>query len=259
MGILGGIGTAVGTWFGGPVGAGIGGALGSAADGILARNDQRAVNDQNVALVRENRAWQEQMSNTSYQRAVKDMEAAGLNPMLAYSQGGASTPPGGTTQVESSVAKGVSSAQQSASTVSQLQQVQASQANIEQMRATTDKIKSETVAQSLNSALVAAQVQDTVNRAKKTEEEIPGTRGTSQSILDKLDAERYGDNAANSAFAADVRRRKAEAALATLGVSQAKAESNFYEGLGKNAPYVRMLLDAFRALSSARSGLSPMK
>lgn len=38
------------------------------------------------------RNYMTEMSGTSYQRATKDMMAAGLNPMLAYSQGGASTP-----------------------------------------------------------------------------------------------------------------------------------------------------------------------
>ncbi len=86
---------------------------------------QRSANKQNVKLVREQMAFQERMSGTAYQRAMKDMRLAGLNPMLAFQQGGASTPGGASTQVQSALGAGVSSAVSSSRIAAELRGINA--------------------------------------------------------------------------------------------------------------------------------------
>lgn len=59
-----------------------------------------SANKESAASTQAQIDFQREQSNTAYQRAVADLNAAGLSPMLAYSQGGASTSPGASYKAE---------------------------------------------------------------------------------------------------------------------------------------------------------------
>lgn len=70
------------------------GALGGLASGFLGQSSARQQQAFNSREAQKQRDFEERMSNTQYQRAMADMRTAGLNPMLAFEQGGAGTPGG---------------------------------------------------------------------------------------------------------------------------------------------------------------------
>lgn len=128
-------GAAVGSVLG-PIGTALGTALGFGVPMIT----QHMANKENRAAAERQMQFQEQMSSTAYQRAMQDMRSAGLNPMLAYSQGGASSPVGSSYRSESTGSASVSSAIAMRALTAQIDKTRAeaqlarSMANINQAR-----------------------------------------------------------------------------------------------------------------------------
>lgn len=128
--------------------AGLGGSL---LSGLFGSSAQKKANKTNIQLQQKQLDWQERMSNTEWQRGVQDMKAAGLNPMLAFSQGGASTPNVSAAQVipEDAWGKAAHSAGQTAMQAMMLKQ---QEANIQLTQAQTRKTMEEAVTAAVTSA-----------------------------------------------------------------------------------------------------------
>lgn len=86
------------------------GALGPLFMGGASLAGGAMANAANKKRAQEQMDFQERMSSTSYQRATEDMRMSGINPMLAYQQGGASSPGGAQASMQDVISPAVSSA-----------------------------------------------------------------------------------------------------------------------------------------------------
>lgn len=101
--------------------------------GAMSSMGQRSANVANARMAREQMAFQERMASTQWQRGVEDIRKAGLNPALAYGQGGAAAPSGAMAQKQNTLAAAGGSAQAAAETY----------ANIRATEAATEKTRTE--------------------------------------------------------------------------------------------------------------------
>jgi len=154
------------------------------ASGLLSYTGQRDANRASAKQADKQMAFQERMSSTAYQRAMADMKAAGLNPILAYSQGGASSPAGAFAQQQSALGPAVSSARDSLRQRAEVKNLAEVNRNLQEQNA---QIRSQ---RQLNEAQRVVMLQDAVIKASTARQlaaQMPGIETERQ-----IDESSYG-------------------------------------------------------------------
>lgn len=212
-----------------------------------------------------NRDYQTYMSNTSYQRAVQDLKAAGLNPMLAYSQGGSSTPSG------SAASGGMASGSAPVTSAAQASSASGPSASGPAASAAPRRFPSETAVAAIQARSIASQIDnidaDTANKQAQadqiraetelTRERTPNTKADTalkeeQTHVARQEARRLYDTIdliqsqieQNTASAGQLRMLTK---ILQYDLPRAMSEAGFYEGtVGENSPMTKHLLDVVK-------------
>ncbi|AXH75432.1 MAG: DNA pilot protein [Microviridae sp.] len=205
------------------------GSIGSAASGALNYFGQQNTNVANAQQAQKQMDFQASQTGTSYQRGVADMKAAGLNPMLAYSQGGASSGSGAQATMGNELGAGANSALSAAQTIIGVQNAKKQGEQIETNTDLQDAQRKLTDAQRLTELQrpenVRAQTGNTENDAEYT------------ALRSKLLRESLKDQLSEISSAASL--RKFQSKTEEFGLNKARAYSDFYNSsVGKAYPYI---------------------
>lgn len=237
---------ASGGGYGGLIDAGI-----ALFNGFMGRDAQEETNEANSAQALRQMEFQERMSNTSHQREVKDLEAAGLNPILSASKG-ASTPSGAMAVMSSPYQAGVNAVQG----VSQGALNRAHSAKANQETETEKERTSQAQVATEQSSWIKANMQKVMeatisklsSEADISQYQAEVVRQTIPKIQEEvLQLARQGR--LTDAHTANV---LVESILKRLEIPEATSFANFFSSaIGKAVPYVR---EAEGVVSSAAKG-----
>lgn len=86
------------------------GAIGAGIGAVASIFGGNKANKANAREARLNREFQDKLSRTAHQREVKDLRAAGLNPILSATGGSGASTPSGSQATQENIGKGVTSA-----------------------------------------------------------------------------------------------------------------------------------------------------
>jgi len=168
------LGTGLGALFAAPtgglsLGAGalIGGAAGAGVGSAMAADE---ANKTNVDLTRETNATSIELANTAHQREIKDLAAAGLNPILSAKYGGSGSP-GLTAPAVQSLAPIISSSaaqvrDTALNTANLLADLEVKRASVVQSSAQANKLNTEAIGAAINNAREGANLPASVTEAE---------------------------------------------------------------------------------------------
>lgn len=217
--------------------------IGDLATGAIDAFGAKSANKQNIKLAREQMAFQERMSSTEIQRRMTDLTAAGVNPALAYTQGGASAPSGARTEVQSPISKGVGTALQARMQRAQLENMELQN---RVLLANKMNIQADTNLKEVTAGQTAAGTQKIDSELYKIAQEVKNLHKEGLLRDENIRTQQLTNAQLERMQPLLQRAQQLDNEAKRLGLSQAEVDAKFAEAFGEENKWIQLILKIIR-------------